>query len=90
MLVAIAAMLVSGPLVVWSSGDAIEVFAVAIPSPTGELAELHRVSRNVHGYAATCIVAGMILHVLAVFKHSVIDRDGTFDKIMIADGGPRA
>ena len=31
----------------------------------------------------------MILHVLAVFKHTVLDRDGTFDKIMIAAGGRR-
>lgn len=29
----------------------------------------------------------MILHVLAVFKHAVLDRDGTFDKIMIAGSG---
>ena len=32
------------------------------------------------------ILAGMILHVLAVFKHAVLNRDGTFDKIMIAAG----
>ena len=28
----------------------------------------------------------MVLHVLAVFKHTVLNRDGTFDKIMIAAG----
>jgi cytochrome b561 len=43
--------------------------------------------RAVHGYTASFILAGMILHVLAVFKHTVLNRDGTFDKIMIADGG---
>src|SRR6266852_3597189 len=33
MLVAIGAMLLSGPLMVWTAGDAIHVFALAIPSP---------------------------------------------------------
>jgi hypothetical protein len=29
----------------------------------------------------------IVLHVLAVFKHMIVNRDGTFDKIMIADSG---
>jgi cytochrome b561 len=89
MLAAIAVMLVSGPLVAWSAGDAIYVFAFPIPSPVGNLPEAHDVLRRVHGLTASFILAGMILHVLAVFKHTVINRDGTFDKIMIADRGRR-
>jgi len=89
MLVAIGAMLLSGPLMVWTAGDAIHVFALAIPSPIGKFEGVQHVLGKVHGYTASFILAAMILHVLAVFKHTVLNRDGTFDKIMIAAGGGR-
>jgi cytochrome b561 len=85
LLVAIGVMLLSGPLMVWSDGDAIEVFAFAIPSPVAKLPGVHDVLRHVHGLAATFILLGVILHVLAVLKHVIVNRDGTFDKMMIAD-----
>ena len=44
----------------------------------------------IHGYTASFIVVGIVLHVLAVFKHMIVNRDGTFDKIMIADGVRKA
>jgi cytochrome b561 len=84
MLIAIGVMLVSGPLMVWTSGNAIQVFALAIPNPLGKIESAQHILRSVHGYTASFIVAAMILHVLAVFKHTVLNRDGTFDKIMIA------
>jgi cytochrome b561 len=86
-LAAIAVMLVSGPLMVWSNRDAIQVFGLALPSPLGPFPKTHVVLRAIHGYTASFILAAMILHVLAVFWHAVIKRDGTFDKIMIADQG---
>ncbi len=89
MLIAIAMMLVSGPLMVWTAGEAIHVFALSIPSPLGKLEAAQHVLRGVHGYTASFILAAMILHVLAVFKHTVLNKDGTFDKIMIAAGGAR-
>jgi cytochrome b561 len=87
LLTAIAAMLLSGPLMVWSGGEAIHVFAATIPSPVDKLPRVQHALRAVHGYTASFILAAMILHVLAVFKHTVLNRDGTFDKIMIANGG---
>jgi cytochrome b561 len=89
MLIAIAAMLLSGPLMVWTAGDAIQVFSFAIPSPLPKIAQAQHVLRTVHGYTGSFILAGIILHVLAVFKHAVLNRDGTFDKIMIPDGGQK-
>jgi len=89
-LIAIGVMLVSGPLMVWSGGDAVEVFALSIPSPFAAWRELHDLLRRVHGVTATVIILGVILHILAALKHIVINRDGTFDKIMIADGAERA
>ena len=88
-LIAIATMLVSGPLMVWTAGDAIHVFALTIPSPLGKLEAAQHFLRGVHGYTASFILAAMILHVLAVFKHAVLNKDGTFDKIMIAADGAR-
>jgi cytochrome b561 len=87
---AIGIMLLSGPLMVWSGGDAIEVFAFAIPSPFAAWRELHDLLRRVHGVTATVIILGAILHILAALKHIVINRDGTFDKIMIADGAAQS
>jgi cytochrome b561 len=89
LLLAIGVMLVSGPLMAWSGGDAVEVFAFTIPSPFAAWRELHDLLRRVHGVTATVIILGAILHILAALKHIVINRDGTFDKIMIADGAPR-
>ncbi len=87
LLIAIAAMLVSGPAMVWLDGTPIYVFSLAIPSPFAKLPDVQHALRTLHGYAASFILAGMILHVLAVFKHTVFNRDGTFDKIMIAARG---
>ena len=90
LLLAIGTMLISGPLMVWAGGDAIDVFVFAIPSPIGTSPAWHDVLRSIHGYTASLIVIGIVLHVLAVFKHMIVNRDGTFDKIMIADGVRKA
>jgi len=88
-LIAIGVMLLSGPLMVWSGGDTVEVFAFAIPSPFAPWPGLHDLLRRVHGVTASIIILGVLLHILAALKHIVINRDGTFDKIMIADGAAR-
>jgi cytochrome b561 len=88
-LIAIGVMLLSGPLMVWSGGDAIEVFAFAIPSPLAPSSGLHDLLRRVHGFTASIIILSVMLHMLAALKHIVFNRDGTFDKIMIADGAER-
>jgi cytochrome b561 len=87
LLAAIGVMLVSGPLMVWLGGDPIQVFGFAIPSPLPTRPAMHDALRQVHGYTAAFILIGIALHVLAVFKHMIVNRDGTFDKIMIADAG---
>jgi cytochrome b561 len=87
-LIAIGVMLVTGPLVAWLGGDAIHVFDFQVPSPFPKLVRMQHLVRVVHGYTASFILGGMILHVLAVFKHAVLNRDGTFDKIMIAAREP--
>jgi cytochrome b561 len=84
LLIAIGVMLLSGPLSIWSDGKPIEVFSLAIPSPIPMNPALHEVLRGVHRFTSSLILLGVMLHILAVFKHLILNRDGTFDKIMIA------
>ena len=86
LLVALGVALLSGPLTVWLDGDAIEAFSLALPSPFGKLAGAQAIARNVHGVTTMVVFGAIALHVLAVIKHAVFNRDGTFDKIMVADG----
>jgi len=84
LLIAIAVMLLSGPLSIWADGKAIEVFSLTIPSPIPANEALHDLFRGVHRFTSSLILFGVGVHVLAVFKHVILNRDGTFDKIMIA------
>ena len=82
LLTAIAVLLVSGPLAVWTGGRPINVFGwFALPSPTGEMPGLHRALENVHGLAAKVMFFSLAAHVLAALKHALLDRDGTLWRI---------
>ncbi len=82
LLTAIAILLVSGPLAVWSGGRPINVFGwFALPSPTGEMPGLHKALENVHGLAAKIMLFSLAAHVLAALKHALVDRDGTLWRI---------
>jgi len=82
LLAALSVMLMSGPLLAWASGRAIEIFELAIPSPFGPSLSLTAFLLQVHGATAAVIVTCIALHVLGVFKHIAFNRDGTFDKMM--------
>ena len=77
-------LLITGPLMIWWAGEPVEVFSLMIASPLPASAGMHNLLRALHGKTATFIVLGILLHVAAVFKHVILNRDGTFDKIMIA------
>jgi cytochrome b561 len=82
LLTAIAVLLVSGPLAVWSGGRAINVFDwFAIPSPMGEMPALHKALEVAHGLAAKVMLFSLAAHVLAALKHALFDRDGTLWRI---------
>jgi cytochrome b561 len=94
LVLAVAVMLVSGPLMVWTGGGALRFFDLAIPSPIGGPYEgIYETLRATHGFFGAVIIIGVSLHVLAVIMHVAIMRDGSFDRIMVADrpaeaGGP--
>jgi len=85
LLASLATMLLSGPLIEWSRGDAIEIFHLAIPGPA--FPQWQNLLREVHHYVALFISAGVALHMLAALKHAVVDADGSLDRILIASDG---
>ncbi|MBL8502192.1 MAG: cytochrome b/b6 domain-containing protein [Rhodocyclaceae bacterium] len=83
LLAAIAALLVSGPLAVWSGGRAINVFGwFAIPSPLGEMPALHKGLEIVHALGAKVLLFALAVHILAALKHALLDRDGTLWRML--------
>ncbi len=83
LLAAIALMLVSGPLAGWASGDGLDVFSLHLPGAQPALPDLYALSRPLHVVGAVTLATGTLLHVAGVLKHMFIDRDHTFDRIMV-------
>lgn len=76
LLAGIVVMAVSGPLIVWSAGRGIPVFALfTIPSPMAGSEALHEALEEVHGFTADALLILVGLHLLGVLKHQFIDRD---------------
>jgi cytochrome b561 len=83
--VAIAVMLVSGPLMVWSRGAAIDVWDwFAIPGPFGTNMELYTFLHMLHVWGSRVIIVGTLLHLGGVYKHAAFNQDGTFGKMLVA------
>ncbi len=76
LLLSILVMAISGPLLVWTRGSEINVFSwFALPSPIGEMPELHEWMETIHAVAAKVLLAAISIHILAVIKHQFIDKD---------------
>lgn len=84
MLVAIAVMLVSGPLLQFGYGRAIEVFDwFVIPSPIEANFGLASFLHRLHSASALFIFLGLLLHIGGVYKHTAFNQDGTLAKIIV-------
>jgi cytochrome b561 len=84
-LAAVAAMLISGPLMVWSRGEAIFVFDwFTIPAPYGMNMELYTFLHAIHVWGSRIIIVGTLLHLGGVYKHAAFNQDGTFGKMLVA------
>lgn len=84
LLVAIAVMLVSGPLMAWAGGDAIHVFSAAIPSPLPKLPQLFTWLLAVHRTTSRILMLAILVHVCAVLKHVVFNHDGILGRMLVA------
>jgi cytochrome b561 len=84
LLLAILIQIISGPLAVWSGGRAINVFdIVSLPSPFASRAEdVHEVAEGAHLVGRLTILFLLPLHVLGALKHLMLDRDGSFSRIL--------
>jgi cytochrome b561 len=84
-LAAVAAMLVSGPLMVWSRGEPIYVFDwFTIPAPYGMNMDLYTMLHGIHVWGSRIIIIGTVLHLGGVYKHAAFNQDGTFGKMLVA------
>lgn len=83
LLAMIAALIVTGPLLLWTAGDPIDVFGtVSIPSPLPVMSGLGDALEEVHEFASNAIVPLLALHVLGALKHLIFNRDGVFQRIL--------
>jgi cytochrome b561 len=83
LLVVIAILLISGPLTAWLRGDALQIWSVAIPTPltaTGAAQLAHQC----HSIGANILLLGILLHIGGAMKHMAINRDGTLERMLIA------
>ncbi len=85
LLAGIAIMLVSGPLMIWSNGKEITLFnTISLPAIMDKNHGLHEWFEEIHEFGADLLLYGVVLHALGALKHLVVDRDGTFRKILVA------
>lgn len=84
LLLGLLALVVSGPLAVWSGGRAINVFDwFSVPSPLpGENHSLHELAETVHAVGRWILYIALPLHLLGVAKHLLIDRDQTLARML--------
>lgn len=76
-LAAIVLVILTGYLLPWSRGSAIDIFGmVSIPSPMARNHDLHEWFEKIHTISGQVFVPLLILHVLGAIKHAVIDKDG--------------
>ena len=84
LLVALLALAVTGPLVVWDMGQPIQVFNwFAIPSPLPAAGSYGELIQRTHSLAAYAIIPLVGIHILGTLKHAFIDRDGVLRRILV-------
>lgn len=65
LLVLIAALILTGPWLIWAKGDALEVFGlISIPSMTGPFSSLHDVLDSIHRNLAMLLIPIMVMHLI--------------------------
>ena len=77
-------ILATGVLGIWFSGQSISAFgSIQLPSLAGANPGLVGPMRGLHSLSSNLILPALIgLHVLGALKHLVLDRDGTFGRMI--------
>ncbi len=85
LILALALMLVSGPLMASSGGFPLAVFDwFTIPPLIDVNVDVFTVAHFLHVAGATILGWGAFLHICGSAKHFLIDNDGTLDKMLVA------
>jgi cytochrome b561 len=84
-LVMIMALILSGPVTVWSAGRELAIFDwIAVPSPIGRVGWIHETAEVVHKVASKLFWPLIALHIGGALKHLIIDRDRTLVRMLWA------
>jgi cytochrome b561 len=76
-------VVVTGVLHVWFGGVAVQAFGIVnLPSPFANNGELFRLMGGLHNLSTKLFIPLVGLHVLGALKHLVLDRDGTFTRMI--------
>ncbi len=84
LLLLIAMQLVTGPIDIWSGGYPFRVFnQFTVPSLTGDAFKAQHVAiGDFHSYVGLTIGILVALHIAAVLKHVIVDRDRTLARMV--------
>jgi cytochrome b561 len=84
-LAAIVVVIVTGYLLPWSVGQAIDVYGLfSIPSPMSANRDLHEFAEELHEISGQLFVPLIALHVLGAAKHFFVDKDGVAQRMFRA------
>ncbi len=82
-LVAIIVVVISGYLLPWSRGMAIDIFGlIQLPSPMATNYDIHELIEEVHELSGQLIVPLFLLHLLGALKHRFIDKDAVMQRMV--------
>ena len=83
LLVALAVMLISGPVMVWADGGTLSVFGfVSIPWPFAASPALHAQALAVHTFTGTTVISLTVLHIAGALKHLMFHEDETIIRMI--------
>ncbi len=74
----IAGAVITGLLLPWTDGLALEIGALVVPSPMPSLPGLHLFTQGAHSLLSHIWIPLLLLHLLGALKHLTIDRDDVF------------
>lgn len=83
MLVAVSLMLLSGPVMVWSTGNPINVFGwLTIPGPFGPSESRRELAMLIHASSAMILLWLVLLHIAGALKHLMFHSDDTIARML--------
>ncbi len=77
-------VVITGYLLPWSHGHAIDIYGFEIPAPMPFPPVAQTVFSAIHNVCGHLFLPLLLIHVLAVMKHAIIDKDDIAGRMFIA------